>query len=371
MTRTLRIATIAGDGVGPEVVHAAIPAIDKAATLDGATIAWEHLPLGADHYLTTRETLPQGTFEHVRDDVDAIFLGALGDPRVPGNEHARDILLGLRFRLDLYVNFRPVRLLHPELTPLGRLSGRAAKRLEEGGEPLNRSTAQPPVDFVIFRENTEGSYLGRGTSANVGSPKEEQVSHEVHTAPKVARIIRAAFEWAKAHGRTRVTMADKSNAIPAHQLWQRLFKEIGAEYPGIEREHRYVDAIAMEFVREPERFHVVVTNNLYGDILSDLGAGLVGGLGLAASANLHPGRAGLFEPVHGSAPTIAGKGIANPMAAVLTGALMLEDLGLRRGAAALERAVVDALNAGVRTPDIGGQATTAEAAAAIVRAVAH
>jgi 3-isopropylmalate dehydrogenase len=348
VTRALRIAVIGGDGVGPEVVQAAIPAIERAAAGDQRRIEWEPLPLGADHYLRTRETLPQPVFEHLRDDVDAIFLGALGDPRVPGNEHARDILLGLRFRLDLYVNFRPVRLLHPDLTPLKPGTGE-----RRGGL----------IDFVIFRENTEGSYTGQGTSSAVGTPGEEQIAHEVHTAPKVARIIRAAFDWAVAHGKTRVTMADKSNAVPAHRLWLRLFTDIGGEYPGIERDHRYVDAIAMEFVRNPERFQVVVTNNLYGDILSDLGAALVGGLGLAASANLHPGRAGLFEPVHGSAPGMAGKGIANPMAALLTGALMLAELGCPRGAAALERAVVAAIESGMRTPDIGGTLSTTEVAA--------
>src|SRR5881628_3106610 len=221
--------------------------------------------------------------------------------RVPGNEHARDILLGLRFGLDLYINFRPVRLLHPDLTPL-----RADRRT---------------IDFVIFRENAEGVYLGRGRITG-----DEYVAEEVNTAKGVERIIRAAFEWARAHGRTRVTMSDKSNAVPAHLVWQQTFKAISQEYPAITPEHRYVDALALELVREPERFQVVVTNNLYGDILSDLGAGLVGGLGLAASANLHPGRAGLFEPVHGSAPPLAGKGIANPMAAVLTGALMFEQL---------------------------------------------
>jgi 3-isopropylmalate dehydrogenase len=344
VTRTRRVAVIGGDGVGPEVVRAAIPAIERAARLDDAAIAWEHLPLGADHYLETGETLPQPVFEHLRDEVDAIFLGALGDPRVPGNEHARDILLGLRFRLDLYVNFRPVKLLHPDLTPLRRIDGSADRR----------------IDFVIFRENTEGSYTGHGTSKDVGTPGEEQVSHEVHTAPKVDRIIRAAFDWARAHGRTRVTMADKSNAVPAHRLWQRLFGEIGAEFPGISRDHRYVDAIAMEFVRNADRFQVVVTNNLYGDILSDLGAALVGGLGVAASANLHPGRVGMFEPVHGSAPNLAGKGTANPVAAILTGSLMLANLDCPRGAAALEQAAVEAIAAGIRTPDLGGSSSTGE-----------
>ncbi len=285
-----RIAVIPGDGIGPEVIAAALGPIEKAAAKHGFRLDLERLPYGADHYLATRETLPEAAFRHLRDDVDAIFLGAIGDPRVPGNEHARDILLGLRFKLDLYVNFRPA---------------------------------------------------------------------------GVERIIRAAFEWAKVHGKTRVTMSDKANAVPAHRIWQETFRWVGAEFSGIEAEHRYVDALAMELVREPERFQVVVTNNLYGDILSDLGAGLVGGLGLAASANLHPGRAGLFEPVHGSAPPLAGKGIANPMAAVLTGALMFEQLGHPEAANDLERAVRATIAAGVRTPDIGGTAGTRDVAAAI------
>jgi 3-isopropylmalate dehydrogenase len=341
--KTYRIAVIAGDGIGPEVIAAAIPVLDAAAKQHGFALAWEQLPYSADHYLKTKETLPDAAFRHLRDDVDAIFLGALGDPRVPGNEHARDILLGLRFRLDLYVNFRPVTLLHPGLTPL-------------------KSTA--PIDFVIFRENTEGVYLGRGMIT-----ADQAVAEEVNTAAGVERIIRAAFAWAQAHGKTRVTMSDKANAVPAHRLWQEKFKAVAAEHAGITAEHRYVDALAMELVREPQRFEVIVTNNLYGDILSDLGAGLVGGLGLAASANLHPGRAGLFEPVHGSAPPLAGKHVANPMAAVLTGGLMFEQLGHADAARRLERAVKDALAAGVRTPDLGGTASTEAAAAAVLERV--
>jgi 3-isopropylmalate dehydrogenase len=193
----------------------------------------------------------------------------------------------------------------------------------------------------------------------------------VHTAPKVRRILVAAFEWARRQGRSRVTMADKANAVPAHRLWQRLFEEVGAEFSDIEREHRYVDALAMELVRTPGRFEVIVTNNLFGDILSDLGAELVGGMGLAASANLHPGRVSLFEPVHGSAPPLAGKGVANPMAAILSGALMLEHLGLRRAAAALEAGVRDAIEAGVTTPDLGGERTSDDVAAWIGAHVRH
>ena len=332
-----RIAVIAGDGIGPEVIDAAIPILDAAARKHRFKLSWERLPYSADHYLKTKETLPDSAFHHLRDDVDAIFLGALGDPRVPGNEHARDILLGLRFRLDLYVNFRPVTLLHPDLSVLKN---------------------SRVIDFVIFRENTEGQYLGRGRTNG-----DEYIAEEVNTGNGVARIIRAAFEWARAHGKTRITMSDKSNAIPAHRVWQEKFKAIAGEYRGIEAEHRYIDALALELVRSPERFQVIVTNNLYGDILSDLGAGLVGGLGLAPSANLHAGRPGLFEPVHGSAPALVGKGIANPMAAVLTGALMFEQLGHPNAAREVESAVRATLQAGVRTQDLGGKATTKEVAA--------
>jgi len=335
-----RVAVIAGDGIGPEVIEAAIPILDRVAARHDFALEWERLPFSADHYLKTKETLPATALEHLRNDVDAIFLGALGDPRVPGNEHARDILLGLRFKLDLYVNFRPVELLHPDLTPLRNPGA---------------------IDFVIFRENTEGQYLGRGHSSG-----DEHVAEEVNTGRGVERIIRAAFDWATKHGRTRVTMSDKSNAIPTHWIWQERFKAVAKDYSGITAEHRYVDALALELVREPERFQVIVTNNLYGDILSDLGAGLVGGLGVAASANLHPGkRHALFEPVHGSAPGLVGKGVANPVAAVLTGGLMFEHLGHPAAATDLKEAVRTLLATTARTPDLGGDATTAAVVSAL------
>jgi 3-isopropylmalate dehydrogenase len=339
-----RIAVIAGDGIGPEVIEAAIPVLDQVAARHNFSLTWERLPFSADHYLKTKETLPDAAFRHLRDEADAIFLGALGDPRVPGNEHARDILLGLRFKLDLYVNFRPVQLLHPDLSPL-----------RDAGS----------IDFVIFRENTEGQYLGRGRSSG-----DEHVAEEVNTGKGVERIIRAAYAWADTHGRRRVTMSDKSNAIPTHRIWQDRFKALAQEYPHITPEHRYVDALALELVREPQRFEVIVTNNLYGDILSDLGAGLVGGLGVAASANLHPGsRHGLFEPVHGSAPAIAGKGIANPIAAVLTGGLMFEHLGYAEAAADLKLAVRKLLASTTRPHDLGGTASTAAVAEALANLV--
>jgi len=352
--RTAKVAVIGGDGIGPEVIEAAIPILNHVASNHRFSIEWERLPYSADHFLRTKETLPDAAFRHLRDDVDAILLGALGDPRVPGNEHARDILLGLRFKLDLYVNFRPVELLHPDLTPLCL--------------PALGPSGRPTIDFVIFRENTEGQYTGRGRSSG-----DEHIAEEVNTGKGVERIIRAAFEWAKAHGKTRVTMSDKSNAIPTHRIWQEKFKAVAANYPGITPEHRYVDALALELVREPQRFEVIVTNNLYGDILSDLGAGLVGGLGLAASANLHPGApgraGGLFEPVHGSAPPLAGKSVANPIAAVLTGGLMFEHFGHVEAARELKRAVREALAGGVRPRDLGGTASTQEVVQAIAKCI--
>jgi len=247
-----------------------------------------------------------------------------------------------------------VTLLHPALCPL--------KEPKAGGRA---------IDFAIFRENTEGIYIGAGGGMRVGTPDEVQVAEEVHTRKGVERIVRYAFEWVKAHGRTRLTMSDKSNAVPAHRLWSRVFAEVGAEYPGIEREHRYVDALAMELVREPERFQAIVTQNLFGDILSDLAAQLVGGLGISPSANLHPGRAGLFEPVHGSAPAMAGKNVANPFAAILTAAMMVRELRHEEAAGALEAAVRAALAAGVTTPDLGGRSGTREVAQWITEHVKH
>jgi len=348
--KTYHVATIPGDGIGPEVIEAAAAVLAAAARRFGFALELERLPYGAEHFLATGETLPDHAFEHLRSGVDAILLGAVGDPRVPGNEHARDILLGLRFRLDLYINLRPVQLWHPDLTPLRLVAPSRLRASEPSVEPL--------IDFVIFRENTEGQYLGRGRITDT-----EHVSEEVNTPPGVERIIRAAFAWARSHGRSRVTMSDKSNAIPAHRLWQETFKRVAAEFTGIQAEHRYVDALALELVREPQRFQVIVTNNLYGDILSDLGAGLVGGLGLAASANLHPGRTGLFEPVHGSAPALAGRNAANPFAAILSSAMMLRELEQPEAARALEDGVRVSLSAGVRTADIGGTWGTREAAA--------
>ncbi len=338
-----RVAVIGGDGVGPEVVAVARRALEAAGGAAGVSYAFEEFRLGADHYLETGETLPDAVFERLKRDFDAILLGALGDPRVPGDEHARDILLGLRFRLDLYINLRPVRLLHPRLCPL---------RSRPDG--TDRS-----VDLVVFRENSEGMYVGIGGNFKKGTRDEVAINEDLNTYRGVKRIVKAAFEHAVEHGRLRVTMCDKANAMPyAHGLWRRVFAEVAAEHPFVKTEVEYVDALAMKLVRQPEHYAVIVTTNLFGDILSDLAAALVGGLGLAASANLHPGRPGLFEPVHGSAPDLAGTGAANPMAAVLAAALLAEHTGASAVSRARETAVSDAIAAGVTTPDLGGAGST-------------
>ena len=276
----------------------------------------------------------------LRRDFDAILFGAVGDPRVPSNKHAADILLGLRFQLDLYVNVRPCVLLDRRLTPL-------------------RDRTEADVNFVVFRENTEGLYVNIGGQFKRGTPDEIALQEEINTRKGVERILRYAFDHAKKHNLKRLCMSDKSNALThGHDLWQRVFKELRAEYPQVEASHLYVDALAMEMVRDPSQFQIIVTNNMFGDILSDLGAQLAGGLGLSPSANIHPGSVSLFEPVHGSAPKIAGKDLANPFGSILTAAMMLEHLGWTAEAAALTAAVRTAVREGKCTADIGGSLGT-------------
>ncbi|HYV19215.1 MAG TPA: 3-isopropylmalate dehydrogenase [Verrucomicrobiae bacterium] len=334
----IRIAVIPGDGIGVEVTREATETLRAAA---GSALAFEEFPYGADHFLRTGETLPQAGFDRLRT-FDAILLGAVGDPRVPDNRHAADILLGLRFRLDLYVNHRPVRLLDERLCPL---KGRKAE----------------DVDFVIFRENTEGLYAGVGGFFKKGMPDEVATQEDINTRKGVERILRHALEWARAHGKQRVLMSDKSNALTyGHDLWQRVWRELAAEYKDLETSHMYVDALAMQLVKDPSNFEVIVACNMFGDILSDLGAQIQGGLGLAASANLHPGRIGLFEPVHGSAPKFAGQNIANPIGAILSAAMLLDTAGRTDEARAIENAVAGAVRDGKTTKDLGGKLSTTQ-----------
>src|SRR6267154_2122301 len=337
-----RIAVIPGDGIGREVTPEAVKVLRAVAAAGNRTLEFSEFDWGADRYLREGVSLPPGAVEMLRDEFDAILFGALGDPRVPTNQHAADILLGLRFKLDLYVNARPVELLHERLTPL-------------------RDRTEKDVRIMVFRENTEGLYVGVGGFFKKGTADEIAVQEDVNSRKGVERIIRYAFEHARKNGLKRVCMSDKSNAMTfAHDLWQRVFKEVRQEYGEIDSRHLYIDTLAMEIVRDPRQFDVIVTCNLFGDIISDLGAQLAGGLGLAPSANIHPGRTSLFEPVHGSAPNIAGKGIANPLGSVLTSAMMLEFLGWKPEAAALRTAVRAALRENYVTPDLGGEKRTAE-----------
>ncbi len=349
---TQRIAVLPGDGIGRDVTAEAVKVIEAAAEIWTIPLELVEFPWSADHYLATGETLPEGALEDLRQNFSAIFIGAYGDPRVPDMKHAADILLGIRFGLDLYINFRPVKLYDPRLCPL-------------------KDKGPAELDMVIFRENTEGAYVGMGGIFKKGTADEVAIQEEIHTRKGVERILRAAFDYADAHGRERVCMSDKSNVMRyGHDLWQRAFYEVAADYSDIAAEHLYVDALSMQMIRKPENFEVVVTNNMFGDIVTDLGAALQGGLGIAASANLHPGRTSMFEPVHGSAPKYAGTGRANPIAAILSAALMLETLGQGAASAAIETAVSKALGDGRSTPDLGGKLTTSEVGDFVAAALA-
>ncbi|HEV2828907.1 MAG TPA: 3-isopropylmalate dehydrogenase [Pyrinomonadaceae bacterium] len=342
-----RIAVIPGDGIGPEVIREAVRVLERVRETHGADLQLTHFDWGAEKYLREGVSLPSGALEMLASGFEAILAGAFGDPRVPSNQHAEDILLGMRRGLDLYINLRPVRLLDARLTPL-------------------RDREAEDIDFVVFRENTEGAYCGAGGFPKKGTADEIATQEELNTRRGVERIIVAAFEYARANQRKRVTMADKSNVQRfGGDLWQRVFKEVAADYPELEANHQYVDAMAMFMVLDPSQYDVIVSNNLFGDILTDLGAAVQGGLGLAASGNIHPGRVSLFEPVHGSAPAIAGQGIANPVGAILTSAMMLEYLGNKKASQAIENAVRESILNNETTRDLGGSLSTEQAGTAI------
>lgn len=348
-----RIAIIPGDGVGVEVMAEAVRVLEVLSGAEGLALGWQEWDLGAERYLRTGETLGEQEFQTLSEDYDAVLLGALGDPRIPSNVHARDILLGLRFRLDLYVNYRPCRLLHPTLSPL-----------RDGGAR--------PMNLAIFRENTEGSYGGIGGNLRDGTVAEVAVQQDLSTAYGVERIVRRAFEFARGHETGSITLVDKANAMPhAGRLWRRIFSEVADDFPEIEGSAQYVDAMAMDLIRNPDLHRVIVTSNLFGDILSDEAAALTGGMGLAPSANLNPGVHALFEPVHGSAPDIAGQGIANPMAAIRCVGLLMEYLGRDELAHAVETTVAEAIAEGWTTADLGGDRETSEVGEWIADALAR
>jgi len=312
-----RIAVIPGDGIGIDVTRESMRVLRRVNEVFGAGLELVELDWGAEKYLKEGIALPAGALEMLRKDFDAILFGAIGDPRVPDQRHAAEILLALRFGLDLYANVRPVRLFHERLCPL-------------------KGVGVADVNFTVIRENTEGAYVNSGGVFKKGTPDEVANQVEIHTRKGVDRIIEYAFQYAKRHGQTKVCMSDKSNVMGyAGDLWQRCFKEAGMRYPGIQLSHLYIDALCLLMVRQPKDFQVIVTNNMFGDIATDLAAALQGGLGMAASGNINPGNVSLFEPVHGSSPPLAGKNLANPMGSILTAAMLLEHLGFNDAAQAV------------------------------------
>jgi 3-isopropylmalate dehydrogenase len=345
-----KIAILPGDGVGKEVVAEGRKLLELYRDEAGLPIELWDLDLGADRYLRDGTTMPPEVLSEIKTGCAAVLVGALGDPRVPGHDHARDILFGIRFGCDLYANVRPVRALTDALVPL------KGRRKEH-------------VDFVVFRENTEGAYANIGGQLRRGTPDEIAINEDVNTRKGVERILVAAFEHAKRTGKTRLHMADKSNAMRhAHDLWQRVFAEVRARYPEIASEHLYIDALCLRLVESPQDFQVIVTNNLFGDIVTDLTAAFQGGLGMAASANLKPSdpsSVAMFEPVHGSAPLIAGKDVANPFATFLSIGLMLSHLGWPSEEERIEQAVAQAIGQGRCTPDVGGTLGTKAAGAGV------
>jgi 3-isopropylmalate dehydrogenase len=348
VTTNKRIAVIPGDGIGKEVIPNALEVIRAS----GASVEVTNFDWGADRYVVDGTTVPPDGFHILSRHFDAIFVGALGDPRVPTNIHAKEILLGMRFKMDLYANVRPVRLLDGSLCPL-------------------KNASPDDINFTVIRENTEGVYMDMGGNFKYGTPDEVATQEDINTRKGVERIIRFAFEYTRTNGRKKVMMSDKSNVMTyAGGLWQRVFKAVAKEYPDIEVQHMYVDALCLQMVREPRSLDVIVTNNMFGDIITDLAAALQGGLGMAASGNIHPGRTSMFEPVHGSAPLISGKNIANPMGSILTAAMMLSHLGLDTEAQKIESAVREAVRQHKTTVDVGGSLGTRQCAQWIAERVA-
>src|SRR3954452_7156764 len=364
------IGVIAGDGVGPEVVREGLAVLAEAAGRDGFRYELVPFDLGGERYLKTGEVLPESTLEELRR-CDALYLGAVGHPGVAPGVLEKGILLKLRFEFHQYVNLSPVRLYPGVETPI-------------------KGKGPDDIDLVVVRENNEDLYVGAGGFTRKGTPEEVAIQTSINTRSGVERCLRFAFDLARQRGRHRpfpglgaddrdagrvglVTMVAKTNVLTyAHDLWMRAFNEVARDYPEVKADYQHVDACCMRLVVNPERFDVIATTNMFGDIITDLGAVLQGGMGLAASGNLNPARTApsMFEPVHGSAPDIAGRGIANPVAAVLSLGMLLDHVGAPKGAEAVRRAVARVLAAGTpRTPDLGGTSTTAEVGRAIREAL--
>ena len=321
------ISVIAGDGIGPEVTREAMRVLDIAASVHGFELRRNELPYGSEHYMETKEIFPDAAFSEAKQ-TDAIYLGAIGDPRLPVGLIEYGIIAKCRFELDLYVNKRPIKLYDERLCPL------------KGKTPED-------VDMVIIRENTEDAYTGMHGFAHKGQALEVATQTMVYTREGTERAIRYAFELARERDKKKqVTLIDKANAVRAQDIWTRVFAEVATEYPDIKTDHAYIDAACMWMVKNPEWFDVAVTPNLCGDIITDLGAMVQGGMGVAASGNINPGHTSLFEPIHGSAPKHAGKNVACPVAAIMAGAMMLDYIGEKEAAVSIEGAIQALIQSG-------------------------
>lgn len=341
MPKTYEIAVIGGDGVGPEVTAEGLKVLKQAAQLFGFSYRTTDYPFGADHYLATKEFMPEGQLDEFRRH-DAILLGAIGDPRLPPGLVERGVIAATRFGLDLYINLRPIKLYAEHLCPI------KDKKPED-------------VDMVVVRENTEDLYTGIGGNFKKGTLDEVAIANEIFTRKGCERAVRYAFDLAvKRNKKKKVTLVDKSNAIEVQQLWRRTAQDVQRDYAGIELEFAYVDAACMWMIKNPEAFDVIVTPNLFGDIITDLGAIVQGGMGIAASGNIHPGQVSMFEPIHGSAPKYRGRNVVSPVAAIAAVGMMLDYLGETRAAAAIENTIAELLRSRrIKSLDAGsGQTTT-------------
>lgn len=329
--KTYNIGVLGGDGIGPDVVEEGLKAIRAVMKDGGFDCNFIEYPYSGAYYLKTKELVPERVIEEWRG-LDAVFLGAIGDPNVEVGLVERSVILGLRFGLDLYINLRPVKLYSAALCPL-------------------KDKSPDDIDFIVVRENTEGEYSQIGGILKKGTPDEVATSTSIFTRKGVERAIRYGFEVARARSAERkrpgrLTLVDKANAIRPHDIWTRTFSEVGQEYPDIEQDHAYVDACMIWMLQKPEWFDVIVTTNLFGDIITDLGSMLQGGIGIAASANLHPGKTSMFEPIHGSAPDIAGQNLACPLGAIMATSMMIDYLGEKAAAKRIEDSVAYLLSSG-------------------------
>ncbi len=334
MSKEYTIAVVPGDGIGDEIVREGLKILDAAGEVYGFRTKKTDYPHGADHYLETGELFPDETLRECAGH-DAIFMGAIGDPRIEVGLLERAIIGGIRWKLDLYINLRPIKLYAEHLTPL-------------------KNTRPEDIDMIVVRENTESIYVGLGGRFKEGTPDEVAIAEMIMTRKGVERAVRYAFELAKTSGRRKVTLVDKANAIRPQDIWTRTFSEVGEEYPDIEKDHAYIDAACMWMVKNPETFDVVVVDNIFGDILTDLGAMLQGGLGIAASGNIHPGKLGMFEPIHGSAPKYKGKNVANPLATIAAVQMMLDYLGESEASSKIEATIAHLLQS-KRIPDLSAR----------------